>query len=84
MELIRVRDKHLERSELKYGCVCSVCDSAFIFTSSDLTIPRTIHYTAADCSIRCTNCGYSTTLDKCKKLKDELEITAFKLLHSEN
>lgn len=83
MELIRVRDKHLEnQTTYKYGCVCPKCDSTFIFAANEVTRPRVFNYTEKDCYINCPHCSYIVTLNECEKLKGELEITGFKLLHS--
>lgn len=85
MELIRVKDNHLKsRVVYKYGCVCPNCDSAFIFAANEAKRPKMLDDTEKNCYINCPHCKYIVTLDACKKLKDELEITAFKLLHSED
>lgn len=85
MEILKIRNNHLPKKEFKsYGCVCPKCGSAFVFESSETTVPRTFNYTKRDCTIVCPHCETIITLDKCKEFRSEEELNDFKKFWSED
>lgn len=66
MEILLTKNNHLNRSNIKYGCVCNKCGTVFIFKKSEASIPRCVSAKPEDSTIICPNCNYVMTLKQCE------------------
>lgn len=85
MEVIAIKNNHRKKEEeKKYGCVCPRCGSVFVFSKSEITVPKMINCSNRDCYVRCPNCQLTITMEKFKEFKNEHELEMFRNQYTEH
>ena len=78
MEVLLTKNNHLNRSNIKYGCVCNKCGTVFIFKKSEASVPRCIDARPEHCTIICPNCRYIMTLNQCEQFRSSRQELDFR------